>query len=51
MNFRLSVREFEKRYKSEKDSRAKTRLHILFLRRRNQTQKNISELLSVFSEK
>ena len=47
MNFRLSVREFEKRYKSEKDSRAKTRLHILFLRRRNQTQKNISELLSV----
>jgi transposase len=47
VSFRLSVREFEDRFKSEKDVRAKTRLHILFLRRRNQTQQNISELLGV----
>lgn len=47
MNFRLPVREFEERFKSEKNVRAKTRLHILFLRRRNQTQQNISDLVGV----
>ncbi len=43
----MPVREFEERFKSEKDFRAKTRLHILFLRRRNQTQQNISDLVGV----
>ena len=47
MSFRLPIDEFEERFKSEKNVRAKTRLHILFLRRRNQTQQNISDLVGV----
>jgi transposase len=47
MEFRLPVREFENRYKREKNSRAKTRLHILLLRRQNYTQQEIAAIVHV----
>lgn len=47
MDFRLSVREFESRYRKEKNARAKTRLHILLLRRQKYTQQEIAAMVHV----
>jgi transposase len=47
MDFRLPVREFEIRYKKEKNARAKTRLHILLLRRQKYTQQEIAAMVHV----
>ena len=47
MSFNLSIKEFENRYKKEKNVRAKTRLHILLLRRKKYSQKEISSIVGV----
>jgi transposase len=47
MDFRLPMREFEARYKKEKNARAKTRLHILLLRRQKYTQQEIAVTVHV----
>lgn len=47
MDFRLPVREFEYRYKKEKNARAKTRLHMLLLRRQKYTQQEIARMVHV----
>jgi transposase len=47
MDFRLPVREFETRYRKEKNARAKTRLHILLLRRQKYTQQEIAAMVHV----
>ena len=47
MDFRLPIREFESRYKKEKNARAKTRLHILLLRRQKYTQQEIAAMVHV----
>lgn len=47
MNFTLSIKEFENRYKKEKNARAKTRLHILLLRRKKYSQEEISNIVEV----
>jgi len=47
MDFRLSAKEFESRYKKEKNARAKTRLHILLLRRQKYTQEEIAAMVHV----
>jgi len=47
MSFNLLIKEFENRYKKEKNVRAKTRLHILLLRRKNYSQEEISSIIEV----
>ena len=47
VNFNVPLIDFEKRYKKENIARAKTRLHILLLRRQNYTQKEISAIACV----
>ena len=47
MDFRLPISEFESRYKKEKNTRAKTRLHVLLLRRQKYTQKEIAVLVRI----
>jgi transposase len=47
MDFNQPIREFEMRYKKEKDARAKTRLHILLLRRQKYTQPEIAAMVHV----
>lgn len=47
MSFQLSLRDFEVRYKKEKDVRAKMRLHVLFLRRQKYDQKEIAAIVRV----
>ena len=47
MSFTMPLAVFEKNYRSEKNSRAKQRVHALLLRRQKYTQKEISELLCV----
>lgn len=47
MNYKLPIREFEERYKKEKHARAKTRLHILFLRRQKYSQNEIAAIVRV----
>lgn len=42
MGFEIPLKEFEKRYKDEKDARAKIRLQILLLRKKKYTQQNIA---------
>jgi len=47
MDFRIPLSTFETRYKKEKNSRAKTRLHILLLRRQKYTQPEIAGIVKV----
>lgn len=47
MNFDLPIFEFEKRYKKEENARAKTRLHVLLLRRQKYTQPEIAAIVHV----
>lgn len=47
MNFNQPIRQFEIRYKKEKDARAKTRLQVLILRRQNYTQSEIAMMVRV----
>jgi len=47
MDFRLPLREFEVRYKKERDARAKTRSHVLLLRRQKYTQQEIAAMVHV----
>jgi len=47
MVFNQPIREFEMHYKKEKDSRAKTRLHVLLLRRQKYTQPEIAAMVHV----
>lgn len=47
MEFYQSVRQFETHYKKEKDARAKTRLHVLLLRRQKYTQPEIATMVSI----
>lgn len=47
MNFYLLIKEFENRYKREKNVRVKTRLHILLLRRKKYSQEEISNIVEV----
>jgi transposase len=42
MSFDYSLKEFEKRYKNEKNARAKIRLQILLLRKKKYTQQDIA---------
>ena len=43
----MDLHEFEKRYRSEKNSRAKQRFHILLLRRQKYTQQDIAAIVRV----
>lgn len=45
MNFNQPLRKFELQYKKEKNARAKTRLHILLLRRQKYTQPEIATMI------
>ena len=45
--FSIRVGTFEKRYRSEKNARAKTRAHVLLLRRQKYTQKEIADIVCV----
>ena len=47
MDFNQPIRQFEMRYKKEKDARAKTRLHVLILRRQKYTQPEIAAMVHV----
>jgi transposase len=47
MDVHAQVREFERRYKAEKNVRAKTRLQILLLRRQKYTQQEIATIARV----
>ena len=47
MDFNQTIKQFERRYKTEKDSRAKTRLHVLLLRRQKYTQLEIAAMVHV----
>lgn len=47
MNFKLPIREFDSHYKKEKNARAKTRLHILLLRRQKYSQQEIASMVRV----
>ena len=47
MDFNQPIQQFEMRYKKEKDARAKTRLHILLLRRQKYTQPEIAAMVHV----
>src|SRR3989344_7758956 len=45
MNFNQPIRQFVMRYKKEKNARAKTRLHVLLLRRQKYTQPEIAAMI------
>ena len=47
MDFNQPIKLFEKRYKKEKNSRAKLRLHILLLRRQKYTQQEIAAITRI----
>lgn len=47
MDFNQPIRQFEMRYHKEKDARAKTRLHVLLLRRQKYTQPEIAAIVHV----
>ena len=47
MNFNQPIQQFEMRYKKEKNARAKTRLHVLILRRQKYTQPEIAATIHV----
>ena len=47
MDFNQPIRQFEMRYKKEKDARAKIRLHVLLLRRQKYTQPEIAAMVYV----
>ena len=47
MEFTTNLHEFEKKYRSEKNHRAKQRLHILLLRRQKYTQQEIAAIVCV----
>lgn len=47
MSFELPTSEFEGRYRKEKNARAKTRLHILLLRRQKYSQLEIAAMVRV----
>ena len=47
MDFNRPVSVFEKRYKSERDVRAKVRLHVLLLRRQKYTQPEIAGIVKI----
>lgn len=47
MEFSIGLHEFEKKYRSEKNYRAKQRLHILLLRRQKYTQQEIAAIVRV----
>jgi len=47
MDFNQPIQEFEIRYKKEKDARAKTRIHVLLLRRQKYTQPEIAAMVHV----
>ena len=47
MDFRLPMREFESRYKKERNARAKTHLHVLLLRRQKYSQQEIAAMIHV----
>src|SRR3989338_1641336 len=47
MDFSQPVRQFERRFKKEGDVRARTRLHVLLLRRQNYAQSEIARVLHV----
>jgi len=45
--FSIPLSMFDKKYRSEKNSRAKMRVHVLLLRRQNYTQPEIAEIVRV----
>lgn len=45
MDFNQSISVFEKNYRKEKNARAKTRLHVLLLRRQKYTQSEIATMV------
>lgn len=47
MNFNQPIQKFERSYKNEKNSRAKTRLHVLLLRRQKYTQPEIAAIVHI----
>ena len=47
MDFDQPIRQFEKRYKKEKSTRVKTRIHVLLLRRQKYTQSEIAAMIHV----
>ncbi len=47
MDFNQPIQKFERRYKNEKNSRAKTRLHVLLLRRQKYTQSEIATIVHI----
>ncbi len=47
MDFNQSIQQFEMRFKREKAVRAKTRLHVLLLRRQKYTQPEIATVVHV----
>ena len=47
MDFNQPIRQFEIRYKKEKDARAKIRLHVLLLRQQKYTQPEIAAMVHV----
>ena len=47
MEFHLPMRDFESRYKKEKNARAKTRLHVLLFRRQKYSQQEIAAMIYV----
>jgi len=47
IGFEIGLKEFEKRYKEEKEGRAKIRLQILLLRKKKYTQQDIAATTSV----
>ena len=47
MNFNQPIQQFEMHYKKEKDARAKTRLHVLLLRRQKYLQQEIAAITRI----
>src|SRR3990167_81583 len=47
MDFNQPIQQFEMRYKKEKDARAKTRLHVLLLRKQRYSQQEIAAIAQI----
>jgi transposase len=47
MDFNQSIQQFEMRYKKEQNVRAKTRLHVLLLRRQKYSQQEIAAITRI----
>ena len=47
MDFNQPIQQFEVRYKKEKDARAKTRIHVLLLRRQKYSQQEIAAIARI----